>query len=127
MSVSNDNWTVVGFYCDGPEDDARRHEALPIKPYRRMVHEDGTWTWAPLYSSNDGPGDALRDVRTWLDPADQVVSGGMGSNRAVETFNCPECGFNLPRRFEDVAKVLDAAYAVGWTRVTLRQWAARLR
>lgn len=121
-------WEIIGVYCDGSGNDgaATRHELRVLQNYRRL-DADGTHTWAPIYTAagENGPRHARRD---WLDGDDRPVHPfATEAARANDTFTCDECGFNLPRRWTDIERVLDQAHAVGWQRVTLRQWANRSR
>ncbi|WP_133053641.1 hypothetical protein [Mycolicibacillus trivialis] len=122
-------WVIVGVYCDGTGDDgaATRHRPQVIQNYRRLVDVDGTRTWAPIYSAagENGPRHARRD---WLDADDNPAPPfDADARRANDTFTCEQCGFNLPRRWDDIERTLDQAHAVGWGQVVLRQWANRLR
>ncbi len=119
-------WVVIGIYCDGAGRDGAgtRHDAVPVMNYRRMVDKAGERTWAPIYSSNDVL-NPLDSQQVWLDDKDTVTAPGAG--RAHDTFTCPQCGFNLPRRWEDTERILDLAYALPRPRIMLREWAGWLR
>jgi len=119
----SDDWVVIGIYCDGTGRDgsATRHAPVPVMNYRRLVDKAGDRTWAPIYSSNDVH-NPLDNRRVWLD-GDIVSDEGQ---RAHDTFTCPECGFNLPRRWEDIERILDRAYMLT-DRITLRDWAGWIR
>jgi hypothetical protein len=118
------DWVVIGIYCDGTGRDgaATRHDPVPVMNYRRLVDTAGERTWAPLYSSNDVQ-TPLDNKRAWLD-GDTVSDAGQ---RATDTFNCPRCGFNLPRRWEDIERILDIAYDLPRPRIMLREWAGWIR
>jgi hypothetical protein len=121
------DWIVVGIYCDGPGDDgdARRHPPQVVANFRRRLDGDGARYWAKLHTSNDSP-EPLNDKLVWLNPDNEVVEQAPGgdrrSHRALETFTCSVCGFNLPRRWEDVEKLLATAYDLPRPRVLLREW-----
>jgi hypothetical protein len=123
------DWVVIGIYCDGRDDDDTRHAPEPIVNYRRVADSGGIHDWAPLHSSNDRSA-PLVSRRAWLDANDKVVTerpGMMAGHRAHETFTCPECGYNLPRRWEDVERLLDVAYELPRPRILLREWAGWIR
>lgn len=115
-------WVVVGIYCDGTA--AAGHDPTPVANYRRLAGDDGR-VWAPMYSANghEGPVD---NQRVWLD-ADSNVTAPFTGRQAHDTFTCRVCGFNLPRRWEDIERVLDAAYDAPRPRIMLREWAGWLR
>jgi hypothetical protein len=120
-------WVVIGIYCDGSGDDgsASRHAPEPVANYRRIADPEVGHLWVPLHSSNDRNA-PLVSGREWLNDADEVVQerpGMMAGHRAHETFTCSVCPFNWPRRWEDVERVLDAAYELPRPRILLREWA----
>lgn len=113
---------VVGIWCDG---DTERHDPVPVFLYRRLVDEkDGSHVWAPVYSTNTHK--LVENQRVWLDadnnpvPAAQVLAGV--DARPHDTFTCSVCGFNIPRRWDDVEKLLDGLYRMPRPRVMLREW-----
>lgn len=120
------DWVVVGIYCDGKKDPDSRHTPEPVINYRRLVDAAGERTWAPLYSSNDQLG-PLDNKRVWLDG--DTVTDAFAGGRPHDTFTCPleACEFNLPRRWEDIERVLDIAYELPRPRILLREWAGWLR
>jgi len=122
-------WVVMGIYCDGRDDSDSRHAPEPLANYRRIDDPEVGHLWAPLHSSNDRNA-PLVSGRAWLNDADEVIPerpGMMAGHRAHETFMCPVCGFNLPRRWEDIERVLDAAYELPRPRILLREWAGWIR
>ena len=127
---------IVGIYCDGTA--GNPHDRQVVANYQRMVGDSGEHAWAPVYSSNDHPG-ALAPVREWLNIYDQPVqpispeapnrqrTADLRPVRAVETFHCELCGFNLPRRWDDVQRVLDTAYGLPRPTILLRELARWIR
>ena len=107
------DWIVIGIYCDGR--DGHRHQVESIRFYRRLADPDGTHVWAQLHSDPhraNGPG--LRDTRTWLDDG------------AHEQFWCRRCESNTRKRWDDVERVLDAAYGLDRKQLMLREWQGRV-
>jgi hypothetical protein len=125
------SWDVVGIYCDGKGDegDGKRHRPEPIVNYRRLLDDGGKRYWAQLFTSNDRPEPLSNNDLAWLN-GNEVVAPARGDDRgdrAHETFNCPECGFNFPRRWEDVERVLDNAFDANRPRLILREWEKQIR